>query len=180
MTKVLKNQYITGITPANAQGPCALEVADYRHGRCVRQSSVSTNSGEPDEKAAWAAIVADLSQDPNLVRHTFITPPTTPKPENAQDEPDADEVFIDALLDEGSDQFEPPDPGPLELPAHPIARFAWAGALGGPVILLLSNIFGWGKFISGIAVAASAIGFITLIARHSDERKDGDNDGAVV
>jgi hypothetical protein len=141
---------------------------------------MSMNPGEPDEKAAWEAIVADLSQDPQLVRHTFITPPTTPTPEAAAQEPDADDVFIDALLDEGSDQFEPPDPGPLELPKHPIARFAWAGALGGPVLLVLSSSLGWDKLISGLAIAASAIGFVTLIARHSDERKDGDNDGAVI
>ncbi|CAB4633697.1 unannotated protein [freshwater metagenome] len=180
MTKVLKNQYITGITPTNAQGPCALTVADYRHGRCVRQSSMSTNPGEPDENAAWAAIVADLSQDPHLVRHTFITPPTTPEPDAQREDPDADDVFINALLDEGHEEFEPPDPGPLELPAHPVARFAWAGALGGPVVLVLSSSLGWGKLISGLAIAASALGFVTLIARHSDERKDGDNDGAVV
>lgn len=141
---------------------------------------MSMNPGEPDEKAAWDAIVADLSHDSQLVRHTFITPPTTPTPEAVAQEPDSDDVFIDALLDEGSDQFEPPDPGPLELPAHPIARFAWAGALGGPVLLVVSSSLGWGKLISGLAIAASAIGFITLIARHSDERKDGDNDGAVI
>ena len=156
-------------------------MAHYRHGREVRQSSVSTNSGEPDEKAAWEAIVADLSQDPNLVRHTFITPPAAP-PTSTPDplEPDADDAFIDALLDEGHESFEPPDPGPLELPKHPIARFAWAGALGGPVLLILANVLSWGKFISGVAIAAAAIGFVTLIARHSDEREDDGNDGAVV
>ena len=155
-------------------------MADYRHEPSVRQSSVSTNSGVPDEQAAWAAIVADLSQDPHLVRHTFITPPTTPVEPVSEVEPDSDDLFIETLLDDTHEEFQAPDPGPLELPSHPIARFAWAGALGGPVILLLANILGWGKFISGVAVAASAIGFVTLIARHSDERKDGDNDGAVV
>ena len=47
-------------------------------------------------------------------------------------------------------------------------------------MLVLSSSLGWGKLISGLAIAASALGFVTLIARHSDERKDGDNDGAVV
>lgn len=164
-------------------------MADYRHGHEVRQSSVSTNAGEPDDKAAWEAIVADLSQDPNLVRHTFITsttpPPHTTPAEGAPEtdavaEPDSDDVFIDALLDEGYENFEPPDPGPLELPAHPVARFAWAGALGGPVLLIFSSVFGWGKIISGFAIAAAAVGFVTLIARHSDEREDDGNDGAVV
>jgi hypothetical protein len=136
---------------------------------------VSTNSGAPDEEEAWRSIVADLSQDPNLTRHTFITPPAPVEPE-----PDADNEFINALLSDEHEEFQPPDPGPLELPSHPIARFAWAGALGGPVLLILSGVFGFGKFISGIALAASVIGFVTLIARHSDEREDNGDNGAVV
>lgn len=136
---------------------------------------MSTNSGAPDEEEAWRSIVADLSTDQNLIRHTFITPPAPGEPE-----PDADDEFINELLSDEHEEFQAPDPGPFELPAHPIARFAWAGALGGPVLLILSNVLGLGNFISGIAVAASVIGFITLIARHSDEREDNGNNGAVV
>ncbi|CAB5042520.1 MAG: hypothetical protein F2923_07990 [Actinobacteria bacterium] len=139
---------------------------------------MSTNSGAPNEEEAWRSIVADLSQDPDLKRHTFITPQTPAAPVEPQ--PDADDEFIDELLSNEHEEFEPPDPGPLELPAHPIARFAWAGALGGPVLLILSNVFGFGKFVSGIALAASVIGFVTLIARHSDERDDNGDNGAVV
>ena len=138
---------------------------------------MSTNSGAPDEEEAWRSIVADLSQDPNLTRHTFITPPAPVEPEP---EPDADDEFINALLSDEHEEFQAPDPGPLELPSHPIARFAWAGALGGPVLLILSGVFGFGKFISGLALAASVIGFVTLIARHSDEREDNGDNGAVV
>jgi hypothetical protein len=47
-------------------------------------------------------------------------------------------------------------------------------------LLILSTVLGLGKFISGIALAASVIGFVTLIARHSDEREDKGDDGAVV
>jgi hypothetical protein len=133
------------------------------------------NSGAPDKEEAWRSIVADLSKDPDLIRHTFITPPSPAEPE-----PDADDQFIDELLSDELEEFQAPDPGPLELPSHPIARFAWAGALGGPVLLILSNVLGLGKFISGIALAASVIGFVTLIARHSDEREDNGDNGAVV
>jgi len=138
---------------------------------------VSNNSGAPDEEEAWRSIVADLSKDPNFTRHTFVTPPA---PVAAEPEPDADDEFITELLSDEHDEFQAPDPGPLELPSHPIARFAWAGALGGPVLLILSNVLGLGRFISGTALAASVIGFVTLIARHSDERKDNGDDGAVV
>ena len=138
---------------------------------------MSNNSGAPDEEEAWRSIVADLSKDPNFTRHTFVTPPA---PVEAEPEPDADDEFITELLSDEYEEFQAPDPGPLELPSHPIARFAWAGALGGPVLLILSNVLGLGRFISGTALAASVIGFVTLIARHSDERKDNGDDGAVV
>ena len=138
---------------------------------------MSNNSGAPDEEEAWRSIVADLSKDPNFTRQTFVTPPA---PVEAEPEPDADDEFITELLSDEYEEFQAPDPGPLELPSHPIARFAWAGALGGPVLLILSNVLGLGRFISGTALAASVIGFVTLIARHSDERKDNGDDGAVV
>lgn len=158
--------------------------------------------GGIDEDAAWRAIVADLSQDPTLVRHTFITPMPTPVPEPQYDDelPYDDEhplddehafddegagqppsdPFIDALLDDAGADFEPPDPGPLELPHHPVARFAWAGALGGPAVLMLANVLHWGSFIAGLGVAAGVAGFVTLIARHRDERDDDFTDGAVL
>ena len=141
---------------------------------------MSTNSGAPDEEEAWRSIVADLSQDPDLKRHTFVTPPPPVAPVVPKPDADADDEFINELLSTEHEEFEPPDPGPLELPAHPIARFAWAGALGGPVLLILSNVFGFGNFVSGLALAASVIGFVTLIARHSDERDDNGDNGAVV
>lgn len=147
---------------------------------------MSNNSGAPDEEEAWRSIVADLSKDPNFTRHTFVTPPAPveaePQPDavEAEPQPDADDEFITELLSDEHEEFQAPDPGPLELPSHPIARFAWAGALGGPVLLILSNVLGLGRFISGTALAASVIGFVTLIARHSDERKDNGDDGAVV
>ncbi|MFA7322998.1 MAG: hypothetical protein WC005_01440 [Candidatus Nanopelagicales bacterium] len=137
---------------------------------------MTRDPGVPAEDAAWQAIVADLSQDPNLVRHTFIAPAPQALPEG---EPEAD-AFIDALLGESDAEFEPPDPGPLELPSHPVARFAWAGALGGPVVLLLANVLNWGSFIAGLGVAAAIAGFVTLVARHSDERDDDFTDGAVI
>ena len=138
---------------------------------------MSNNPGAPDEEEAWRSIVADLSKDPNLTRHTFVT---APAPVEAEPEPDSDDEFITELLSDVHEEFQAPDPGPLELPSHPVARFAWAGALGGPVLLILSNVLGLGRFISGTALAASVIGFVTLIARHSDERKDNGDDGAVV
>ena len=60
------------------------------------------------------------------------------------------------------------------------ARAAWAGALGGPAVLMLANVLHWGSFIAGLGVAAGVAGFVTLIARHRDDRDDDFTDGAVL
>ena len=116
----------------------------------------------------------------------FITPALAPDHDDdlldaglLGEDLDDDGLLDDDPLDEDS-AFEPPDPGPLELPHHPVARFAWAGALGGPTVLLLANVLNWGSFIAGLGVAAGVAGFVTLIARHRDDRDDDFTDGAVV
>ncbi|MDO9486414.1 MAG: hypothetical protein Q7K25_10190 [Actinomycetota bacterium] len=139
---------------------------------------MSTNPGAPHEDDVWKAIVADLSSDPKLSRHIFppaqvVQPPIDPQSQ-AADDPDQ------VNLDDVPEHFVPPDPGPIHLASDAITRFAWAGALGGPVLLMLANIFNWGGFISGIGVLAGVGGFVTLIARHRDDRDDDFTDGAVV
>ena len=126
----------------------------------------------------WKAIVADLSADPQLSRHVFPAPttaaPADPQPQAVQEEPE------DAEFDDAPEHFVPPDPGPIHLASDAITRFAWAGALGGPVFLMLANIFNWGSFLSGVGVMAGVGGFVALIARHRDDRDDDFTDGAVV
>lgn len=135
------------------------------------------NDPSAEEQArAWDQIVADLSGQIDFDAATSSLQINDPKP------PDA---FIDELLEPGelaSDTYHPPEPPPIPRPADTIARFAWAGALGGPALLVATTVFSLGTFIGGIGVLASAAGFITLIARmdehrSADDRPDG---GAVV
>ena len=106
---------------------------------------------------------------------------------------DRDAAFIDALLDDESDDapdddptgsdsaqsYEPPDPGPIPLPADAISRAAWAGAIGGPILVMVAFVLGLGTFVAGVGVAAFVGGFVTLIVRLPD-RDRGEDDGAVV
>ena len=113
------------------------------------------------QKHAWDAIVADLTGTldiGDLVR----------KPD----------PVIDELLEPEGD-YEPPHPPPLKAPADAAARFAWAGALGGPVFVFIVYAMDLGKWLGMVGVVASIAGFATLIARLPHER-DGDDDGAVV
>ena len=127
--------------------------------------SAATPPSPEDEARAWDQIVADLSGQIDFDAPT----------------PDA---FIDALLEPGeleSDTYHPPEPPPLPRPRDVAARFAWAGAIGGPLLLIVATLLSLGTFISGLGVIAFIAGFIALIARmdHSsaDDRPDG---GAVV
>jgi hypothetical protein len=89
--------------------------------------------------------------------------------------------------------YTPPDepeedkyvPVPLPPPAKldPLAKFAWAGLIGGPAYLLIGVLVGWS--ISGIAafaaIAVFIAGFVILVIRLGDgSKRDDDDDGAVV
>lgn len=145
---------------------------------------------------AWAGIVADFEREP------ADTVPRWPVSEDvdaeATAEPGADlgDAAVPATpfaarpanpddrrraADE--DHFEPPPPPPLP-EVDRITRFAWAGALGGPVVLVLAAVLGvpLGGWIGFLAVVASMAGFVTLVARMKDRppTDTGPDDGAVV
>ncbi|NQW72660.1 MAG: hypothetical protein HQ453_08005, partial [Actinobacteria bacterium] len=78
--------------------------------------------------------------------------------------------------------YHPPEPPPIPRPSDVISRFAWAGALGGPGLLVIATLLSLCTFIAGLGVIAFVAGFITLVARmedrgSADDRPDG---GAVV
>lgn len=127
------------------------------------ESLAGESAGDTSEREqlAWDAIVADLSGQIDI-----------------GDLVQAPDAFIDELLAEEPD-YQPPHPPPLKAPADAVARFAWAGALGGPVFVFLAYALDWGTWLGAAGVIASIAGFGTLVARMPHER-DSDDDGAVV
>ena len=85
--------------------------------------------------------------------------------------------------DDLEEHFEPPPPPPLPT-VDTVTRFAWAGALGGPAVLLLAAVAGLplAGWVGALAVAAFMAGFVTLVARMQDRppTDSGPDDGAVV
>jgi len=129
----------------------------------------SPERNDPEQDRAWEAIVADLSGDMRMGIGDL----------NRQIAPEEPDPFIEELLSEG--RFEPPEPPPIPMP-DTIGRFAWAGAIGGPIFLVLIYVLGLGSFLTTLALVASIAGFITLVARKRErEVSDGErDDGAVV
>lgn len=137
--------------------------------------------------AAWDDLVAGF--------HTAEPPPrpgvgsglsqrlvrehTEPDPESDSDDGallgPRDYVLPDDLDDEG---FTPPPPPPIPRPRDRFNAFAWAGAIGGPIAIILAFVLGVGGWLATAGFFAFAAGFVILIARTSDRRDDGD--GAVV
>lgn len=132
----------------------------------VPPSSENSESERPD-KEAWDAIVADLSGQVDLGPQF--------RPDRKPEELD----YIDAYFSEG---YQPPEPPPIQVPADAISRFAWAGVIGGPVVMLVSYLIGFGSFISVAGLIATIAGFIFLIAKRDKHVPPGQDfgDGAVV
>ena len=82
---------------------------------------------------------------------------------------------LDAVEDE--EPFVPPDPGPIPHPVDTLARFAWAGAIGGPILALVVYVLGLPRFLATFATLAFIAGFAILIWRRVEERHE-DDDGA--
>ncbi|WP_329458268.1 hypothetical protein [Streptomyces sp. NBC_01497] len=84
--------------------------------------------------------------------------------------------------DEG--HFVPPEPPPLP-ESDATAKFAWLGAIGGPVLALLAVVFQWDMtwWLTAVCAGGFLGGIATLVARmqHDDEDDEGDpGRGAVV
>lgn len=86
--------------------------------------------------------------------------------------PDPDDLVLEPFVP------EPPPPLPE---IDRATRMAWAGLIGGPVLLLVASLVGIGMqpWVVMVALGGFVGGFGTLIARMGDGPDDGD-DGAVV
>ncbi|MEZ5115531.1 MAG: hypothetical protein R2737_04605 [Candidatus Nanopelagicales bacterium] len=139
--------------------------------RWPAQEDVDDSGEQPEEDPATDRPGSGLSA--RLVRRAV--PLDLSALEDRDHEPEPEEPAEDP-----SDHYVPPHPPPLPRPADTVARFAWAGVLGGPLLLLLSTVLGLEAWVNGLAVAAFIAGFVTLIARMKDHHDDGWDDGAVV
>jgi hypothetical protein len=77
--------------------------------------------------------------------------------------------------------YVPPEPPPLPR-GDLLTRLLWAGAIGGPLFLLIVAI-AWRdapRMLILAAVAAFVGGFVMLVVRMPHDREDDDDDGAVV
>ena len=157
--------------------------ADFHADAAARSDAADmarASSAEID--AAWDQIVAGFEvegpEDPvvppttgsglsgRLVRqHT--PPPSGPRDYTVQDDPD-DERFV------------PPPPPPLPTPRDRFDTFAWAGAILGPILVVISFLTGTGGWLAGVGFVAFTAGFVTLIARSGGRHHDDDGNGAVV
>lgn len=147
------------------------------------------------DELAWAGIVADFDREvPDAVPRWPVSEDVDPDVEAGAEPPDRRPATAPPAarpLPETpapahgveEDHFEPPPPPPLPT-VDTVTRFAWAGALGGPAVLLLAALAGvpLAGWVGGLAVAAFMAGFVTLVARMKDRppTDSGPDDGAVV
>lgn len=149
----------------------------------------------PDEPAAggtprWPAI-EDVEAEPESGSSTSRTP-ATDAAGSVVDEMAAEypgrEAQAEAEADAEEERREreearyiPPEParGPR---LDWISRAAWAGVLGGPLLLVLAAVMDLGSSsrVTVIALIGFAGGFLTLVARMKDRDTGGPDDGAVV
>ncbi|MCH9830419.1 MAG: hypothetical protein WAO33_01140 [Candidatus Nanopelagicales bacterium] len=141
-----------------------------------QHESEGLNESEKEQEGhtnneAWDAIVADLSGQIDLGPHFR----SEPAPQELIPQRD----YIDEYFEEG---YEPPEPPPLTVPSDAFARFAWAGALGGPVVMLLGYVLSLGRMISTAGLIATIGGFVFLMSKRDKHVPPGEDfgDGAVV
>lgn len=166
-------------------------------GEADRESATQAEleSGTPTEldsalDSAWAGIVAAWDREPTdpvprWPASEDIDERDTPEGADEQRTSGALPTYVPesdrAHRDE--EHFEPPPPPPLPS-VDTVGRFAWAGVLGGPAVLLLGTFAGFpiAGWVGGLAVAAFVAGFVTLVARMKDrpDTDSGPDDGAVV
>lgn len=144
---------------------------------------------------AWAGIVAEFDREPLDVVPRWPAAEDVDPDDEEHDGSDralrprpvwpggADTHAVGAPSTADEDHYVPEPPPPLP-EIDRISRFAWAGALGGPLLLLLATLAGipLAGWVGALAVAAFVAGFVTLVARMPDRPPpdSGPDDGAVV
>jgi hypothetical protein len=149
---------------------------------------------------AWAGIVADFDLESTDEVPRWPASEDLPGSEPQPGTPDSDPAEPSAtyssfedlraatpappvMRPEPDEHFEPPPPPPLPQ-VDTVGRFAWAAALGGPLLLVVAALLGIpvAGWVGLLALAAFMAGFVTLVARMKDRppTDTGPDDGAVV
>ncbi|MEU6733139.1 hypothetical protein ABZ929_08025 [Streptomyces physcomitrii] len=103
---------------------------------------------------------------------SVVFPPAAGPRDHSPPEPGGKEV------DDDEGHFVPPEPPPLP-DADPTAKFAWLGALGGPLLLLLAVLLGWEMtwWLTALSVGGFLGGIATLVVRMKDGDEDDEDPG---
>jgi hypothetical protein len=82
-------------------------------------------------------------------------------------------------VDDGD--YLPPEPPPIPH-GDPVSRFAWLGAVGGPILMLLTALLNLPSILAAAGLTAFVVGFGVLVARMPNRapQDDGWDDGAVL
>lgn len=136
----------------------------------------------PESTDAADVTRADDDELDDLIRAASFRPEPGSPGDVRSGHGDGPDAFDDFDADE-DDHFQPPNPPPLP-ETDPVTRFAWAGVIGGPAVLVINAILSWplGTWVGGLSMIAFVGGFVTLIARMNDRNPDdeGWDDGAVL
>jgi hypothetical protein len=160
--------------------------------------------GEIRDEIAWADIVAGFDRDTSELGDVVPRWPVSEDVDPDEDDgtglratepgpvigfevlrdgvPTSPVVRREAPADDPDDHFQPPPPPPLP-DIDRVGRFAWAGALGGPLVLVLAALAGLrlDGWVGLLALVAFMAGFVTLVVRMKPRNPDsGPDDGAVV
>lgn len=132
---------------------------------------------EPDEDAAWRAIVDNYGE---RVLEDEDEAPAEPEPAPEPVRPAEPEEPIE-LAEHDEDRFVPPAIGPL--PRPPVDRLlAWIGVFGAPAVLLFVVVTGISipRLLGWALVGAFLVGFGYLVLRMPSDPRDPWDDGAVL
>lgn len=126
-----------------------------------------TSSPDESERPEYdqAAVDAAFTEIADRIGPLGITAPSPPPPS------------LPPELNEDDEPFVPAEPDPIPRPQDTLARFAWAGVLGAPLLAILVYLLSLPRWLATLASVAFVAGFVVLIWRRVDERDEYD-DGA--
>lgn len=154
--------------PANDDDPATL---DARFDAIVAGLELDTHPGARDRDGAPGEDPPPVSRPGSFeeLRAWVDVHPDLLAPEPAELEP------------EDAEHFVPPPPPPLPH-GDRSTRWAWAGALGAPLLYVGLSLLGFdlGGPLGLALLGLFAAGFVALVIRMKDGPKDDSDDGAVV